>query len=442
MTLAVLAFVFGANSCITHDPLDPSEIVDPGDKPGDEPGDEPGDKPGDEPGSDPTPGTALNLSEKGTANCYMISAEGTYSFNAKVRGNGTNAGVSGLEAPAAIAPAGAKLVWQTPAGLLSDVALNADGTISFKASSAAGNALIAATDGSGKILWSWHIWKPKDAPASIQTASGYKVMDMNLGAMVNGVAAHSVETYGLLYQWGRKDPFPGSPTLTGTTDTKPAKVYDAAGAEVTIAFSSWSDTDNNNLEYSIANPTVVLDNFKQYYLAPGKPNEYGDWLVYGKGNDALWGNPTGNVRDPETNTYLNKGKKTYYDPCPAGWRVPPVDVFRFVTPSGGYDENLANFKVADINGDGTITAADFNYGWVLLLNANGDKSFFPATGRYDGSYGQLMGSVAGLWGNYWSNSPDGAGLGFSPLSFQAGSMSPAAAARRADAYSVRCIEDK
>lgn len=375
--------------------------------------------------------SVVNLSESETSNSYIIEGAGEYKFNATVCGNGQT--VEGLDAPSAIAPDAASLVWQTSASMISDIVLK-DGSIYFTASETPGNAVIAATK-DGEIVWSWHIWNPGVEVNSLASATGYDVMDINLGATDKGNNKVTPACFGLLYQWGRKDPFPGSPVLSGTTSTMPIDVYDAEGNTVSISHSSWYNSTNNHLEYAIANPTVVLTNYAQYSTSR-------DWLVPAESNDAFWGNPSGNVRDTENNTYPNKGSKTYFDPCPAGWRVPPVDVFRNATPSGGYDETVSNFNVVDVNGDGTIDGNDFNYGWTLYLDKDNEVStFVPAAARYDGSYGMLYGSVSGMWGNFWSNAPYSAGLGASPLAFQKASMSPNAGGGRADAYSIRCIRD-
>lgn len=61
----------------------------------------------------------------------------------------------------------------------------------------------------------------------------------------------------------------------------------------------------------------------------------------------------------------------------------------------------------------------------------------------------LYGSKSGLWGAYWGNSSAKStaakGLGFCVLAFRCEptgvSVSPTAAASRADAYSVRCVKE-
>ena len=378
----------------------------------------------------------VDLSEAGTSNCYLVTAAGNYSFDATVRGNGAT--TEGLDAPTAIAGTSAAVVWQSAPGLISGVTL-ADGRISFKIAGP-GNAVIAVKDGA--ILWSWHIWYPEAEVAGLNSKTGYEVMNMNLGAMHN--TPGDVGSYGLLYQWGRKDPFPAAPTLTGTTATVGAPIYDGDNNEIKITNSSQSSTADNNLAFAIANPTVCLSNYAQFSTSR-------DWLQADASNDALWGNPKGAERN-ETNDFLNKGAKSFYDPCPVGWRVPPADVFRNFTASGGYAWVIDDFDIADISGDGAKSLADYDYGWTFNLSDSA-SSYFPAAARFDGSYAMLMGSMSGLWGSYWGNAPYPGdrfqGGAYSVLSFQikdtAGNemitTSPAGGGARADAYSVRCIRE-
>lgn len=330
----------------------------------------------------------VDLSEAGTSNCYLVTAAGNYSFDATVRGNGAT--TEGLDAPTAIAGTSAAVVWQSAPGLISGVTL-ADGRISFKIAGP-GNAVIAVKDGA--ILWSWHIWYPEAEVAGLNSKTGYEVMNMNLGAMHN--TPGDVGSYGLLYQWGRKDPFPAAPTLTGTTATVGAPIYDGDNNEIKITNSSQSSTADNNLAFAIANPTVCLSNYAQFSTSR-------DWLQADASNDALWGNPKGAERN-ETNDFLNKGAKSFYDPCPIGWRVPPADVFRNFTASGGYAWVIDDFDIADISGDGAKSLADYDYGWTFNLSDSA-SSYFPAAARFDGSYAMLMGSMSGLWGSYWGNAP-------------------------------------
>lgn len=188
-----------------------------------------------------------------------------------------------------------------------------------------------------------------------------------------------------------------------------------------------------------------------------------DWLQPGESNLALWGNPNGDKHSG--GVYPNKGSKTYYDPCPAGWRVPYVSVFKTLTSTGGmvwmvdgswyelYGPASVGFK--DITGDGKVDIQDYENGWYYVVNSeSGAYTYLPATTRYDGQYALLMGSMVGLWGNYWVNSPSlnsdgsdaylGNGISFGVKTYEQKesiSASAMASGSRADAYAVRCIKE-
>lgn len=383
---------------------------------------------------------AYNLSEDEMANCYIVQSAGRYIFKAD---NRFNLG-EGLPIPPEIHVADAELLWQTNMDAIKSVEvvnILDEPYILFEVSQAEGNALIAALDSDGTVVWSWHIWMPEQEITSMASATGYEIMTMNLGAMNN--TPGDAKSYGLLYQWGRKDPFPASATLTGNTQTVGAPLYGIDNTPVEITYSPWNNTDNNTIEYAISHPTVVLSNYSQFATSR-------DWLRAGESDDSLWGNPDGDYRDSDTNTFPNKGKKTCYDPSPAGWRVAPADAFRNLTTSGGYAWTFDDFAVADINYDGIVNIDDYNYGWHFLINTD-SPLYFPATSRYDGSYAMLMGSMSGLWGNYWSNAPYStiAGGAFCNLSFQVADMngretitvSPSGGSSRADAFAIRCVRD-
>lgn len=398
------------------------------------------DDPEKKPGENENPDVSVvNLSEKEMANCYIVEGSGSYMFKAD---NQFNLG-EGLPVPPKISPTKAVLVWQTEKGSIGNVDLEFVKDIpyvKFEVNKSEGNALIAVCDSEDNILWSWHIWMPLEKIETVTTVDGTEIMSMNLGALNN--TPGDVKSYGLLYQWGRKDPFPASPNLLGDTSTVSAPMYDINGNEIKIQNSSWSDLENNTLEYSISHPTICLSNYAQYASSR-------DWLKADQSDDSLWGNPNGFEKDQSTDK-LNKGRKTCYDPSPAGWRVADPDTFSSFTYSGGYTWEPSEFNVKDMNGDGVIDINDYNYGWHFLMSSE-NYLYFPAASRFDGSYAMLMGSMSGLWGNYWSNSPSStiSGGAVCGLAFQVKdqtgndvlTISPAAASSRADAFSIRCVKE-
>ena len=159
------------------------------------------------------------------------------------------------------------LLWDENS-IVSDLHLN-DGKVYFTASSNRGNALIAVKDSSDNIIWSWHIWateKPKD----YLSYDGYSTIDRNIGA-ISANYAEEEATYGLYFQWGRKDPLRNPSTVVDTDNT------------------------TGNITYTIEHPTQLVG------------GNFYNWQ-YSNKSEYLWGY--------EYNT------KTIYDPCPVGYKVP------------------------------------------------------------------------------------------------------------------------
>ena len=326
----------------------------------------------------------LDLDTDGNANCYVITAAGGYKFKA-VKGNNP---IAFLEDPN-----DAVVLWET----WNDASEVTEGSVITSAAYAEdyviihtpdalrpGNAVIAVRNQDEEILWSWHIWIPETA---IQTGSygdimGADVMDRNLGALV---AAEANETgidplsYGLVYQWGRKDPFTGPAVLNDNT------LATWAGASDEVA------TGQILLAESIANPRLLghIDN--------------GDWVV--ETDDLYW----------------SETEKTIYDPCPAGYRVPiPVSSAPFwssdLTAQGGWGMN---------------TTA----GWLKL--GTPDAAVFPFAGYRDDYSVDGMAKV-GVRTLYWAARGAGAKGAGADLRSDKGTF-VFGSAPKARLGSVRCV---
>lgn len=254
-----------------------------------------------------------------------------------------------------------------------------------------GNATVAVKDASGKILWSWHIWVCKDFKPE-ESCHTYKfgnkkVMDRNLGATIAGPAKlpageDKCKWQGLLYQWGRKDPFMGAAHLEGSSE-----VAHSEG----IGFSSVSsDAEHGTIQYSIEHPTTFI----------GTNSNNQDWYYTGsRATDATRWRPSNN-------------EKGIYDPCPKGWRVPDGGM-------SGLWGNAFRGELGWLN-DGPFD--DGNYG--LNFGKNNGKEFsrwlsevdndvwYPISGVLDVNKGELGGILLGYLTNYWSASSyiDGEGL--------------------------------
>jgi hypothetical protein len=206
-----------------------------------------------------------------------------------------------------------------------------------------GNFVVKVTsDAEGKnILWSWHMWVTNYDPdtwlatkPSVSAKTSYDVtggqvqsyggtmwesesgalygkviMDRYLGSIADSysaavsTAASETSRGQLHYQFGRKDPFPTSLDGTNTIQFDGSSgIFPAlASGMVTIATS-------------VHNPTT----FYTYY---------GSWTDDAYRVKSLWN---------DTNVPDNSDAKSFYDPCPVGWRLPlngTWDDFSTVTTS-------------------------------------------------------------------------------------------------------------
>lgn len=288
---------------------------------------------------------SFDLSANGTANCYVVSTPGTYSFDATVMGNGQE----GILTPVAttffhtetptIAPTQASLLWQTTPGLITSVSY-ADGRITFVKSSEVeyGNALIAAKNASGTILWSWHIWCTELGALHtyISDYGSFETMDRNLGATYASSEMVTdgellLRTVGMYYQWGRKDPYVGPADLsTTTTDGVTARtsnalapMYDIDGNTVSRPSRSGAGgLAGKSIAESIKNPLMMIQtgtatNGDWFAVTSSKTGSGPQYRGY-----SLWGNPEGY---DYKNTSKPAAVKTIYDPCPPGYMVPPAE---------------------------------------------------------------------------------------------------------------------
>ena len=239
-----------------------------------------------------------------------------------------------------IDPVRAGLLWETSPGLVTQVEL-LYGYIRFKVQPPEikegnnwvnnelyreGNAVIAAYDSQRKVLWSWHIWVT-DKPEDVIFGTGntaITLLDRNLGATASDASTtasddtdgHLLETYGLYYQWGRKDPSMGPEVanyLPQSTETAP--YYDYYGMK--WDYAGVVTKDRPGIRDGVENPMYLV-----------LPTDFSmttyqyDWMY--TNIDNLWGD------------YL---EKTIYDPCPFDYMVPQDEISTlFATTSHTYKE--------------------------------------------------------------------------------------------------------
>ncbi len=149
------------------------------------------------------------------------------------------------------------------------------------------------------------------------TLNDYDVLDRNLGALSNKpVGNSSVASMGLLYQWGRKDPFIGAgysnDNFKDTGVLPVVHYYEGWGVQSGAAIAM----NDQAIPTTIQHPTRLV-------YGGGNSSPTGLSSIPGYGG-YLWGTNNG-----LSTTVKDLGSKTIYDPCPVGYRVPPVDAFVF-----------------------------------------------------------------------------------------------------------------
>lgn len=332
-----------------------------------------------------------DLSASGTANCYIVSNSGNYKFKI-VKGN-TSESVGSV--------ATVEVLWETfgtstkpnVGDLLYDVT-NDDSYIGFTATDKKGNALIAAKNESGDILWSWHIWLTDQPQDQVYRNNAGTMMDRNLGA--TNARKGDVGALGLLYQWGRKDPFLGGCRIG----------YDIGNSMPERAAStlSWPEHIQSSyltgtIEYSVAHPTT--------YINGNKANN--DWLYTGV-------SATDNTRW--------SSEKTCYDPCPIGYRVPDGGSAGIWCKASGERYSFSE----------TWDWANRGIDFALTERKFGDDSsiWYPNAGLYRANVGEA--------GYYWSCTPVNSNA-YNLYIHYTNHISPSNSSCRDGGFSVRCLKE-
>ncbi|MCR4565100.1 MAG: Ig-like domain-containing protein [Bacteroidales bacterium] len=336
---------------------------------------------------------AKNLSANGSANCYVVSSAGTYSFRT-TQGN-SDTSVGSVSSVSALWESYGTSTTPSVGSIINNVSYS-NNVIFFSTPSTLknGNAVIAAKNSSGTILWSWHIWvcsgyAPESSAHTYYNSAG-KMMDRNLGA--TSASTGNAGALGLLYQWGRKDPFLGS-------SSKSSSSYKAAS---TLSWPSavTSNSSNGKVTYAVAHPTTFISFNNNNY----------DWYYTGSSS-------TDNTRWKST--------KTIYDPCPPGWKVPAGG-------SSGVWSTAAN------------TSSSFSHSWNSSYYGmnfygmfGGDSTiWYPAAGYlYNGS---LL--AVGSNGYWWSCTPN-ANQAYGLTISNTGKVYPSDADLRGEGHSVRCVKE-
>ncbi|MCD8303329.1 MAG: hypothetical protein LUC86_00650 [Prevotellaceae bacterium] len=308
------------------------------------------------------------------ANSYLLTSDGSYDLKVDERGNGTTSAWTSEDGSTSVNIDfnwgenidGVKyvgIIWETADGfvtldgdtdndhivkILADedddeddaVHLSASGCIAytvhnllldsygdwtgyiFDAGNGA-NALIGAYDEKYDLLWSWHIWGVGDYVDGVLTdtwqvgsrgTDSYVFMDRNLGAYSCLPGSGS---FGLLYQWGRKDPFIGAYREKRERNYREVpkqyvRMYTNPKTEDLWAWGDYEDSgtdESADVQYTIQNPTTILDDGLL-------SSDHTDETAHG-----LWGTTSYEYVTAES------GNKTMYDPCPVGYRMPSLNAY-------------------------------------------------------------------------------------------------------------------
>ncbi len=306
-----------------------------------------------------------------TGNTMLVTQAGTYDMKIDIRGNGvttawTNEDGSskedidfGLGADIEDV-AYVDIIWETADGFVTiddKYAISESGSISYNVNNVSldqfgdwtgyvfdpgngANALLGVFSEDGELLWTYHIWACGDYAASgvlTETwlvgrtgGSTYTFMDRNLGAYSNLPGSKS---FGLLYQWGRKDPFIGAYRENNEQDYHTVRKQYTRHYTINGTTYLWEDFDD--AEYG-SNATEEARLEKYLIQHPTSLMQYGLLSSIHNNDEAhgLWGTTSYGYDTSET------GNKTMYDPCPAGYRVPSLNALTIY--DGGHNDLWAS----------------------------------------------------------------------------------------------------
>lgn len=318
-----------------------------------------------------------DLSAEGTANCYLVKAAGKYKFKA-VQGN-SDATVGNVKKTEVLWETFGTDVMPNVGDLIKEVGYK-NGYVYFSTPETFknGNASIAVRNSKDKILWSWHIWCSEEGwNDQVYANNAGTMMDRNLGA--TSATPGDIGTFGLLYQWGRKDPFMGACAKSGTN-------FVASTGNWNVASSS------GKMDFAEENPMTFATGWD--------------------GGSVLGG------------WHTSESEKGLHDPCPVGYRVPD-----------GAENGF--WATANVKSTGDST----NRGMYWTLADGETTAWYPAVGYRSYDSGSLLsvGEVGYCWSA--SISPNYTNRGRYFRFTCEGDVYPALSNYRGPGCSVRCVRE-
>ena len=250
---------------------------------------------------------------------------------------------------------------------------------------------VAIYDESHNLLWSFMVctYFRGDEIKDIDWGSYGKFMDRALGQSFSAdfmeankeVLGTSLYTSAAYFQWGRKDPFM---------------------------------VTNQNLYTSTTNQMSIAESISRPYVLVLKKDS--DWCI--TSNNDFWG--------------FVSAKKTVFDPCPAGYKVPKTDMLRKI------DSNDGKRQVDE-------TKDKINYNFVINPQATEDKWLYTGMMWNDGASwsGPKLDNNIHTGYAYWANSEsaDAKGNMIKYVKLSSGAMSTAKNDYKVRGAAVRCVKE-
>lgn len=374
-----------------------------------------------------------------TANCYVISAPGTYRiplvYGNAIEGGTTNASAYTSTAPAIYLPkpgggyypedlilhtfvdhnddpitspyiniqnaadqaTKAEVIWEDCQDIVTTPKVTGSGADSYltftikKENLQNGNAVVAVTNTDGKVMWSWHLWfTPKSSLKKIAVTSDgseYKFMTDNLGWK------YTKWTGGLKREVVVKIE---QQAETGEKKTATITLKQAAGNNIREGYGSlyqWGRKDpmpginttgfafDNNYVEIPANkgeePANVIK-MKTRSIGRGIQNP-GIMLPKVGGGKLSWQYQQiinmWSANNNKLDGSIRNNVKTIYDPSPVGFKVPDAHAFMGFTLTGAVWSNGYTFKV-DNDKEIYFQAGGARWGTSGALTANGTAAIY------------------------------------------------------------------
>jgi hypothetical protein len=300
-----------------------------------------------------------------------------------------------------------------------------------------GNVILALKDADDNIVWTWHIWITGDEVEDEDVRYGKIFLNRNIGALSADTLSPAIDTYGFVYQWGRKDPFIGGDgqvfdESTGVLSVarahsiiNPANTW-GADAENVKKWSQAEASSAGTLEASVKYPMRFI-----YNGTSSSEHDPADWLSVS--NPGLW----------------SDNEKTDYDPCPYGYKVPAKDDFSMLYSA--FDQYLYYLEHAQSSLPLIWFYNRDNSNRYWMYSYQGASAAWPIAGMRQGRHasGKWIGAQLKYSGNdrsmghgyYWTSTPwIMRGLSYSINMRGTVLYSNDTSGPNADAYPVRCVQ--